>query len=369
MALRDWLAWWLWPGIGYRRLAQLLKQDINPTDLFTVSRKQWDKLGLPARLYKHRVYPDDLRVQQVLDWAAIDNRYLLSWEDELYPPLLREIADPPLVLCAIGDISLLQLEQIAIVGSRKATPLGLETTRHIAAQLAAQGVVITSGLAIGIDTAAHLGAISVEGHTVAVLANGLANIYPLSNRLLAEKIANCGLLISEQPPWVQPKPYLFPLRNRLISGLSLGVLVVQAGLRSGSLITARMALEQNREVMAVPGEAQTPWVQGCHQLLRQGAALVESAADVLQIFPVLASGPACPQQPPTAIETDLEATDTKLLHCIGDAPTTIDQLGSRMALSADKLYNRLLNLELQGFIKKTVMGYQRIVRWKRSKTS
>jgi len=211
-------------------------------------------------------------VQADLDWLAGDRHHLIALDSVYYPSLLREIPDPPLVLFAIGDIGLLNEPQVAVVGSRRPTPVGDRVTRDISNGLASLGIVVTSGMALGIDAAAHQAALSDQGSSVAVLGNGLDTVYPSRNRELFSQLASNGLIVSEYPLGVKPSRYTFPQRNRIISGLSHGVVIVEAAERSGTLVTARLALEQNKEVMVVPGSALSSQYRGSHDLIKQGAA-------------------------------------------------------------------------------------------------
>ncbi len=222
-------------------------------------------------------------VEQDLRWAEKPNCHLLTLTDPAYPALLRQTTTLPPVLFVHGNVTLLSTPQIAIVGSRYPSPEGLENARRFAYSFSAEGITVTSGLALGIDGAAHHGALQNTGRTLAVMGHGLDHIYPMRHRALADRILEQGGgLVSEFPLGVKPVAAYFPQRNRIISGLSLGTLVVEAALRSGSLITARFALEQGREVFAIPGSVHSPLTKGCHALIRQGAKLVEVANDVLE---------------------------------------------------------------------------------------
>ncbi|MDX1655862.1 MAG: DNA-processing protein DprA, partial [Candidatus Competibacteraceae bacterium] len=261
-----------------------------------------------------------------------------------------------------GDIQLLNWPQLAVVGSRNPTPAGRETAREFAAHLARGGLAITSGLARGVDAAAHRGALEAEGATVAVLGTGPDRVYPARNRDLAHAIAATGgALVSELPPGTAVAAEHFPRRNRLISGLSLGVLVVEAALKSGSLITARLAAEQGREVFAIPGSIHNPLARGCHNLIRQGAKLVETAADILEelgaqagLNPPVENPQADPAQGGSALQPQrdgaLDEDYRYLLQCLGDGPVSVDALVERSTLTAEAVSSMLLILELQGFV-------------------
>ena len=291
-----------------------------------------------------------------LRWLETPGHHFVPWHSPLYPPLLNELPDPPVALFVRGNPSLLGMPQLAIVGSRNPTPGGRETAREFAAHLARCGFVITSGLASGIDTASHAGALEARGTTIAVCGTGLDITYPRSNSDLADEIAERGALASEFPLGTPPKRANFPRRNRIISGLSLGTLVVEAALRSGSLITARLAAEQGREVFAIPGSIRNAQARGCHRLIRDGAKLVETPDDIFEelrpltaALATLGSGIHAP---------DREANPDSLLHkgyqilldALGFEPAGVDLLVERTGLRADEVASMLLVLELEGHI-------------------
>lgn len=273
-------------------------------------------------------------------------RALWTLGDPAYPAILLQTADPPLALFAEGDPASLQRPMLAIVGSRHATAQGLDNARAFARSFSDAGWTVASGLAAGIDGAAHEGALAGHGSTLAVIGTGPDQVYPARHRRLAQRIVERGLILSEYVPGTPPLPLHFPLRNRIIAGLSRGTLVVEAALQSGSLITARMAAEAGREVFAIPGSIHAPQSRGCHALIRQGAKLVESAADILEEFQTGAqmslAGPASP-------DDDAEpAAPDALLDALGHDPTTLDALSARTGWSAADLNVRLLELELDG---------------------
>ena len=274
-----------------------------------------------------------------------------------YPRRLAAIASPPPVLYCRGDSAILDSAQIAIVGSRAGTRGGLERARVLARELAVCGLVITSGLARGIDAAAHRGALDAGGSSVAVLATGPDRIYPRTNTGLAHELLEAGALVTERAPGTPPLPMNFPRRNRLISGLGLGVVVVEASMRSGSLITARFAADEGREVFAVPGSVDNVLSRGCHALIRDGAKLVESVADVLDEFAYPGGWPVPPIQPKPAIPNDSTAAEGRLdeparavLHAVGPDPVTLDQLVGHTGLTAGRLAAILATLEIDGWI-------------------
>ena len=296
-------------------------------------------------------------VEADLAWLSGPRRHLLVVSSPTFPERLRQIPDPPLVLFVEGDPEILSTPQIAMVGSRRATPPGLETAHALAAALAGCGLTVTSGLALGIDAASHRGALWAGGATVAVAANGLDLVYPARHRRLAARVAECGAMVSEFSPGRPPLARHFPRRNRLISGLALGVVVVEAARRSGSLITARLAGEQGREVFAVPGSIHNPLARGCHHLIRDGAKLVESADDILEellnLPEVLASfAERRAVGADTARETEpaVDGNQQRVLDCLGYAPTTFDTVVDRSGLTPQAVSSILLALELRGLV-------------------
>lgn len=332
-------------------------------------RSQWKPLGIDGRRIAE---PDPERVREDIEWLAADpGRALIAINDPRYPLRLREIPDAPPALFCLGDPGLLDQPQIAIVGSRSATAAGIETARAFAEALSARGLVVTSGLAVGIDGAAHRGALAGGGGTIAVCGTGLDRVYPAQHRDLAHAIAGLGLLVSEFPPGSPPKADHFPRRNRLISGLALGVLVVEAARESGSLITARLAAEQGREVFAIPGSIHNPLARGCHQLIRQGAKLVETVDDILlelhsQLTQMLQRNPpltVVKAQSDQGLESNLSETDTEsahdlrvLLQALDDAPTSVDAIADRLGWPADRLGAALLEAELTGQVASDAAG-------------
>jgi len=294
--------------------------------------------------------PDWPGVERDLDWLGKDGNHLLTIDDPAYPPLLHEIPDPPLVLYVRGDPGALCAPQLAIVGSRNPTEGGRRTARAFAAELAAAGLAVTSGLALGIDGAAHEGALAGGGRTVAVAGTGLDRVYPARHRELAERIAAAGALVSELPTGVPPLPAHFPRRNRIVSALCVGTLVVEASLKSGSLITARLAAEQGREVFAIPGSIHSPLARGCHRLIRQGATLVESAGDVLaELAPLLGVTTTTPGNAARR-NTRPEPAQQHLLDLMGFDPVSTDELVARSGRPAGEVAAGLLLLELGGWV-------------------
>lgn len=291
-------------------------------------------------------------------WQNQPNHYLITLSDPRYPSRLKEIHDPPDFLFLRGDPEILNQPQIAVVGSRNPTPVGCEIAAEIAGQLTQRGFCITSGLALGIDAAAHRGALTAKGKTIAVLGCGLDRIYPHRHRQLATDITQSGALLSEFSPGTPPLAPHFPQRNRIISGLSLGTLVVEATPQSGSLITARQAVTQNREVFAIPGSIRNPLSRGCHQLIQQGAKLVESVDDIIAELGEWTRGNTVkPVQ--QALLPPLDPDQRNLIECIGSELTSMDQLVSRSQWPIQKVAAILLELELLGSIVAVPGGYIR----------
>ena len=283
-------------------------------------------------------------------------RDVITLGDPRYPPLLLQTADPPLLLYAHGNLALLGKPAIAIVGSRSPSAQGRDNARAFARELADHGLVVVSGLAQGIDGAAHEGALAGAAGTIAVVGTGPDRVYPARHLELAHRIAARGLLLSEFAPGMPPLPDNFPLRNRIIAGLSLGTLVVEAAIRSGSLITARLASEAGREVFAIPGSIHSPQAKGCHWLIQQGAKLVESAADIVDEL----AGTRGERQAEAADLFGDDASADPLLDALGDDPVTLDALLARTGWPTPDLTARLLELELDGAVARLPGGlYQR----------
>lgn len=353
---RFWLALHRAPGIGARRCSRLLADVGVPSAIFSAPASQLRAAGLREQGVDALTRPDWDAVDRDLAWLSQPGNGLLTCLDPAYPAMLREIPDPPALLFVHGDPAWLLQPQLAIVGSRNPSHDGAALAQEFASHLSACGLTITSGLASGIDGAAHRGALQGEGGSVAVTGTGLDRVYPASHRELAHQIAENGVLVSEYPPGTAPLPANFPRRNRIISGLSLGTLVVEAALRSGSLITARTALEQGREVFAIPGSIHNPLARGCHALIREGAKLVETGDHILEeLAPLLA---LCRSQHPdqkapgTVAERDhgpakLDAEYLRLLDLMGYEPVSVDQLVQRSGLTPEQVSSMLLLLELE----------------------
>lgn len=360
--LHNWLYLRHLNGIGGATLQKLLQALGSVDAVFSTSHSQLLSLGLNTEncnAITHRQLPD---ISADLQWLKQDNHHIITLQDERYPPPLRRLPDAPPVLYVRGDPDYLKQPQLAMVGSRNPTAAGRRTAKEFASHLSIRGITITSGLASGIDAASHEGALQGMAGTVAVLAHGLDMVYPSQHQQLAQRIAENGALLSEMPIATKPARGLFPRRNRIISALSLGTLVVEAARKSGSLITARYALEQDREVFAIPGSIHNPMARGCHQLIRQGAKLVETAADILEeLSPLLGSQPGktsdlapgyskkhekIPNDPHQALDPDHQ----KLLKCLAYEPASIDELVLRSHFSAAEVASMLLILELEGII-------------------
>ncbi len=366
---RPWLTALRTPGMGPGGLRERLLAVDN--DIHAVLAQLWRQravLGDGAAAWLRQ--PDEARLAADLAWLAVPGHRLLRCTDADFPPQLEHIPQPPAALFVVGDAAALLYPQVAVVGARAASAGGLTHARTFARALAQAGLAITSGLADGIDAAAHAGALEVGGLTLAVMGTGPDLVYPRKHQALAQRIAAHGALVSEFPPGTAARPDHFPRRNRLIAGLSLGTLVVEAGLRSGSLITARLAAEQGREVFALPGSIGNPLARGCHRLIRDGARLVEGAAEIVEtLAPAarmlggeLAARLAAPMPDGTSTRSSTVATHTvaatpaghrsdpvsrRLLHELGHDPVTLDELAARTGQSPATLGAQLLLLELE----------------------
>ena len=291
--------------------------------------------------------------EQIVEWLAAPNHHIITSESDDFPELLRQIPGPPTLLYVVGNKDALHLPALAVVGSRNPTRGGIQNAYDFSNHLARSGFCIVSGLAQGIDTAAHKGALDAGAKTVAFLGHGIDRVYPAENREIAHRIAEDGALCSEYPLGSPPRGEHFPQRNRLISGLSLGTLVIEAAKRSGSLISARLASEQGREIFAIPGSIHNPLSRGCHQLIKQGAKLVESADDIVsELAPLVGhlmqnvEKPRGDSAPVTQDDTDYQA----LLSILSYDPASADQLAEHSGLTIDQVSSMLLILELEGKI-------------------
>jgi DNA processing protein len=362
--LASWLQLTLTPGLGAAALRGLLKQFGLPREILARRRAELAPLASAAAL--EALDSETVRgaVARALDWARQPEHHVVTLADDNYPRALLEIPDPPALLYAVGRLELLQLPCFAVVGSRNATAQGVSNAESFAQALSNAGLVIVSGLAIGIDAAAHRGGLAGAASTIAVLGTGVDVVYPRRNAELAQAVAARGLLLSEFALGSGPTAHNFPRRNRLISGLARGCLVVEAALASGSLITARAAADQGREVFAIPGSIHSPLSKGCHALLKSGAKLVESADDVLsELAGFRPSGYAST----TAAETSGAASgNAALLAHMGHDPVDVDSLCQRAGMSADQVSSELLRLELAGQVAALPGGlYQRLEKGQR----
>ena len=363
---RAWLTLASTRGVGGALAKDLVAGFGSAHEAIAAHKTELASHGVSQAVAANLARPDEARIDAGVEWLQQDSSHrLVAIGSAAYPMLRGEIPDPPVLLFAKGQTPALCEPQLAIVGSRNPSPSGRDNAFEFASYLANCGLSITSGMALGIDGRAHRGALSASAPTVAVCGTGLDRVYPPQHAALAEAIADTGVLISEFYPGTPPRRENFPRRNRLISGLSMGVLVVEAGLRSGSLITARMAAEQGREVFAIPGSIHNPLARGCHLLIRNGAKLVESAGDILAELGPLAGvvqnaigGPG-QVAPPASRELDDEYL--KLLDACGYEAVTVDDLVERTRLTTAEVSSMLLILELQGFLESGPGGrYTRI---------
>lgn len=361
---RDWLVLARTPNLGPCTLRKLLAEFGDPASVRAADRNRLrSHLGDGGIRFLRQ--PDPAPLDRDLDWLSRPGRYLLTLDDPDYPPLLKRLDDAPGILFVEGDPTTLWQAQIAIVGSRTPTAAGLDNARTFARHLSSAGFAITSGLALGIDAAAHAAALDCGGRSNAVFGTGPDQCYPRRNAPLADRIAASGAIVSEFPVGTSPRRGNFPRRNRIISGLSLGTLVIEAGVRSGSLITARLAGEQNREVFAVPGSIHNPLARGCHRLIRQGAKLVETCEDVVEELEPLAvelamelknrletdTGPPARRDKAQLREAaELDPDYCKLIDALGFDPVPFDTLVERTGLTTDVVSSMLLMLELKGMV-------------------
>ena len=348
-----WLALLRAPALGPRTLAKLLQTAAEPAAIFGLPEKILVEAGLKASSIKFIQYPPWSLIESDLLWLEQEENHLITIADQYYPELLKQIYDPPLAIFVRGKPNILNSIQLGIVGSRRPTADGRRLAREFSRQLAECGLTISSGLALGVDSCSHLGALDAGGKTIAVLGNGLNSIYPKTNSQLAESIIENGALLSELPLDYRPLPANFPRRNRIISGMSTGVLIVEAALKSGSLITARCAMEHGRDVFAIPGSIHNPLSRGCHAVIREGAKLVEQLQDIIEEIGPLAAATVSTDILPATTQRSIKGldADTKLLlDNIGYHPVNVDYLVDVTGLSVNIISRTLLNLELQGLI-------------------
>jgi len=351
------------PGIGNHTFKQLIERFTSPKNVFEAPDEALLGVGGITRRHltslRHPVLPE--WVKKDLDLVVKKSCHVVTFADEDYPPLLREIPDPPPLLYVYGRLEP-SARTLALVGSRNATDYGISTTRQLARHLAALQIIIVSGMAVGIDTAAHKGALEAKGNTVAVLGSGLGRIYPAENKALFHQIAENGAVVSEFPMMTEPEAYNFPVRNRIISGISLGTVVVEATQKSGSLITARLAAEQNREVFAVPGSVRSFKSMGTHSLIKQGAKLVEHPKDILDELPHVFQDSASALK--KTVDPDLSTTapsDTPLLtedenrvfRVLTPYPVHVDDIVRKVSVPPGKALSILLQLELKQVVRQS----------------
>jgi len=360
--LTAWLLLLRAPALSAAQLALLLAHFETASDIFAAGVGAFEELDLElaSQTVEFLNNCSAELVRADLAWLAHADHALVTLTSPDYPLLLKQLPDAPFALFVKGNTQLLGASQLAVVGSRNPTPYGREIAESFGKHLTQCGLAITSGLAAGIDAASHRGAVAGSGQTIAVCGTGLDTVYPRSSEALAKEIVERGgALVSEFPPGTPPRKANFPQRNRIISGLSLGTLVVEAALHSGSLITARMAGEQGREIFAIPGSIHNPMAKGCHQLIRQGAKLVDSTEDVLTELGPLAAcagplpmtlGHANPSDSHAVLEGTLDKEYKILLDALGFEPLAVDQLVTRSGLKADAIASMLLILELEGRI-------------------
>jgi len=354
-SLKAWLALSLTKGLGGEGARSLLRALGSPEAVFAASTSILKSIVKPEVAAEIGKGITDSQIAPALAWLEDGNNHIVTLADSDYPQALLNIPDPPLLLYVKGRLDLLNRPALAVVGSRNATPQGLNNAEAFSRTLSEAGLCVTSGLAHGVDASAHRGALQGQGSSIAVVGTGLDRIYPAANRDLAHALATDGAIVSEFPLGTPPLAANFPRRNRIISGLGIGTLVVEASVQSGSLITARLALEQGRDVFAIPGSIHAPQSKGCHRLIKQGAKLVETAQDILEELGNLSISP------PVAgndIATDAEPS---LLAHLGFDPVDLDTLVARCGLTMAELSAMLLTLELDGRISALPGGlYQRI---------
>lgn len=368
--LDQWHLLALLPGMKPDHWQRVLDQLDDPTQLLALTPSSLKVLGLSARArgvisaWQAGRLDAELsqRLAQVRESCRTQSIEVVHWRHRDYPESLRHIHGPPPVLYVRGNRRALDLPCLAMVGSRHASRDGLNHAGAFASALADQGIAVVSGLALGIDGAAHRGALSAGGVTIGVLANGVDTPYPRQHARLGQDMLTDGALISELPPGTPARPHLFPQRNRIISGLCRGVLVVEASVRSGSLITARLAMEQGRDVFAIPGSIHNPGVRGCHRLIRAGAMLVETVEDIVTELADWGLDGLTPAPEAVSPEPDpqtLDAPARRLLDVLTYEPRSSDQLCEDAGMAAPELLQTLLMLEMEGFAEATPGGYRK----------
>ncbi|WP_257275701.1 MULTISPECIES: DNA-processing protein DprA [unclassified Endozoicomonas] len=363
--LKQWLLLSFQPGLGAVRLNALVREFGSASAVLSASYQSL-RMGLPeklaAQLSGNPETPDITeRLNHCRLWLESSQaHHIITLQSPQYPAALKELSDPPPLLYVMGNLDLLNEPQVAIVGSRRPTPQARRLAQEMAMDLSRKGLVITSGMALGIDAAAHQGALGSYGSTIAVLGTGVDVVYPRSHGDLYQAIAMQGAIVSEFPLGTTPKPGHFPRRNRIISGLSVGVLVVEAALNSGSLISARLAAEQGREVFAVPGSVLNPLSRGCHKLIKEGAVLVESAEDILVELQSYLRAYVVSTSEPEPINSDLSGVQRVILEIMSAEAISVDLICQISGLSFDEVSVILTEMELEGFIESVPGGYIRV---------
>lgn len=358
-----WLAAIRLKGLGPATIRRWLNIIPDIKALFTAKAYELKYLGANEKQIQNILNLDLHSAARDLEWCEKNNCSIITLKDPDYPPQLFEIYDAPLLLFVRGCVKVLSEIQIAMVGSRNPSVMGKENAEHFSYALAKAGLIITSGFALGIDKLCHVGSISASGKTIAVFGTGLNCIYPASHRALLDTVILNGAVVSEFPPEELPKARNFPRRNRIISGLSVGVLVVEAAIRSGSLITAKFAIEQGREVFAIPGSIHNTLSKGCHQLIQQGAKLVETTQDIIEELGILSQYQKTPKI--TENHTPLTKIDVKsmeLLQHMGYEVTPLDVMIRRSGLTASEVSSILLYLEMQGYVQSVCGGFVRTLK-------
>ena len=354
--IKYWLALLFAPGLGVIKINKLIEHYGSPKNVIENHLPMITASGfLTSATIDYLKHPDWNLIEKNIRWSEAANHHIIPVKSPHYPQQLKEIPDPPPVLFINGNVNLLAQNQIAIIGSRNPSYYGIETAKKFATALASYQLIITSGLATGIDGTSHQAALDIKQKTIAVLGSGLDRIYPRRHQQLAQHISDNGALVSEFPITTPPLSANFPRRNRIICGLSLGTLVIEATLRSGSLITARLANEQGKEIFAIPGSINNPLSSGCHKLIRDGAKLVENVKDILEeLIPVcqISSNGVSLTEPTQQIGIKRKTNEKHdaILHIIEQQPTSIDIISQRAEMSIQSLSSLLLVLELQGKI-------------------
>ena len=351
------------PGLGSTRI-NLLLNHFGDVSSIIKTKSFPENLKIPSKSREFLNLNNSIdAIKNDLKLLEHEQNHLLTVNSDLYPPLLKQISSPPPILFVKGNVSNLLMPQIAVVGSRNATSTGKQNCQAFCSHLANSGITITSGLALGIDGEAHQAALNAQGSTLAVMATGLDSVYPSKHRQLAHDIVNQGgALVTEFSSGTKPNSFNFPQRNRLICGLSMGTLVVEAGLKSGSLISARLTMECNRPVLAIPGSIHNPLAKGCHQLIKQGAKLVESAQDILEEMTPMAH--SLSQNLQSKLESldqnidlsNLSPIEIKVYNSLKYDPLHVDEISQTCNLSSAELSPVLLNLELEGLVNQVSGG-------------